>query len=235
MQATTQSAPEAPAAPATPRPTSITTVGADGKAQTISVPKTQTEVDALVRQRDEISSQLTNVNERRQELVSEIRASPDGVARTGLEDRLRILDQRLIQLESDLAITGRQLAGAPADLVAFAQRETPSPVSRSSSDWEEGLMTGGFFTLLAVGVYTLIRRYRRRKQPKKRTSELPSDSAQRLERLEQGMEAIAIEIERVSEGQRFVTKLLSESPQPVGLNSRIAQPEAVEPPRQASS
>jgi hypothetical protein len=26
------------------------------------------------------------------------------------------------------------------------------------------------------------------------------------------MEAIAIEIERVSEGQRFVTKLLSESP-----------------------
>ena len=235
MQATTQSAPEAPAAPATPRPISITTVGADGKAQTISIPKTQAEVDALVRQRDEISNQLTNVNERRQELVSEIRASPDGVARTGLEDRLRILDQRLIQLESDLAITGRQLAGAPADLVAFAQRDTPTPVSRSSGDWEEGLMTGGFFTLLAVGVYTLIRRYRRRKQPKKRTSELPSDSAQRLERLEQGMEAIAIEIERVSEGQRFVTKLLSESPQPVGLNSRIAQPEAVEPSRQASS
>jgi len=31
-----------------------------------------------------------------------------------------------------------------------------------------------------------------------------------LERLEQGMEAIAIEIERVAEGQRFVTRLLSE-------------------------
>jgi hypothetical protein len=38
-----------------------------------------------------------------------------------------------------------------------------------------------------------------------------ADSA-RLERLEHGMEAIAIEIERVSEGQRFVTRLLSESP-----------------------
>ena len=32
----------------------------------------------------------------------------------------------------------------------------------------------------------------------------------RLERLEQAVEAIAIEIERVSEGQRFVTKMLSE-------------------------
>jgi hypothetical protein len=42
------------------------------------------------------------------------------------------------------------------------------------------------------------------------------------------MEAIAIEIERVSEGQRFVTKLLSEAPQPVGMNARIAQPEMAE-------
>ena len=32
----------------------------------------------------------------------------------------------------------------------------------------------------------------------------------RLERLEQAVESIAIEIERVSEGQRFVTKMLSE-------------------------
>ena len=42
------------------------------------------------------------------------------------------------------------------------------------------------------------------------------------------MEAIAIEIERVSEGQRFVTKLLSESPQPVGMNARIGQADPVE-------
>jgi hypothetical protein len=33
---------------------------------------------------------------------------------------------------------------------------------------------------------------------------------ERLERIEQGMDAIAIEVERVSEGQRFVTRLLSE-------------------------
>jgi hypothetical protein len=43
------------------------------------------------------------------------------------------------------------------------------------------------------------------------------------------MEAIAIEIERVSEGQRFVTKLLSEAPalnarQLVGAEKETANP-----------
>jgi hypothetical protein len=40
------------------------------------------------------------------------------------------------------------------------------------------------------------------------------------------MDAIAIEIERVSEGQRFVTKLLSE-PQPVGTPRRVAPAQAL--------
>ena len=42
------------------------------------------------------------------------------------------------------------------------------------------------------------------------------------------MEAIAIEIERISEGQRFVTKLLSESQAPLGGVQRIPQPAVVE-------
>jgi hypothetical protein len=230
MQATTQSAPEAPPAPATPRPTSITTVGADGNAQTISLPKTQAEVDALVRQREEISDQLINVNERRQELVQQIRSAPDGVARTGLEDRVKILDQRLIQLESDLAVTGRQLAAAPADLVSFAQRGPRPSNSGGGDDWEEGFALGSFLSVSGIALIYGFRRWRGRKNPRKRSNaaDLPSDSAQRLERLEQGMEAIAIEIERVSEGQRFVTKLLSESPQPVGMNARIGQADPVE-------
>jgi len=41
-----------------------------------------------------------------------------------------------------------------------------------------------------------------------------SVSDARFERLEQTVESIAIEIERVSEGQRFVTKLMSERAQP---------------------
>jgi hypothetical protein len=39
---------------------------------------------------------------------------------------------------------------------------------------------------------------------------LGSATDARLERIEQAVDAIAIEIERISEGQRFTTKLLSE-------------------------
>ena len=36
------------------------------------------------------------------------------------------------------------------------------------------------------------------------------DVTSRLERMEQAIDSIAIEVERISEGQRFTTKLLSE-------------------------
>src|SRR5205085_12512193 len=38
-----------------------------------------------------------------------------------------------------------------------------------------------------------------------------NDAAQRLERLEQAVDTIAIEVERVSEGQRFMTKLMTQN------------------------
>jgi len=41
--------------------------------------------------------------------------------------------------------------------------------------------------------------------------ELLQPMQQRLERLEQTTEAIALQVERIAEGQRFVTKLLSDA------------------------
>jgi hypothetical protein len=40
-------------------------------------------------------------------------------------------------------------------------------------------------------------------------SPLPSDVGARLERMEQAIDAIAVEVERIAEGQRFTSKLLS--------------------------
>jgi len=42
-----------------------------------------------------------------------------------------------------------------------------------------------------------------------------ASSDQRLERVEQAVESIAIEIERIGEGQRYVTNLLNERPKHV--------------------
>ncbi len=70
------------------------------------------------------------------------------------------------------------------------------------------------FVLFSIGVIVplsvgLARRLWRQPAPHlPRESDLISSP--RLERLEQAVDSIAIEIERISEGQRFVTKLLSE-------------------------
>ena len=224
MQATAQApaAPSAPAAPGTPQaPLTITTPGPSGTTITLPIPATHQEVGALLAQREELGSQLSSVAARRAELSEEIRNAPEGASRTGLEDRIRVLDQRIVTLESDLSAVGRQIAAARPELVQDVQFP-----QGNDDEFVEGLLTGGFFagiTLLPIFYFYLRRRWRKKgvKAPK----ELPTESAQRLERLEHGMESIAIEIERVSEGQRFVTRLLSEGQGP--LNARRIPESAV--------
>jgi hypothetical protein len=214
MQAITnqEAAPKAPAAPLPP--TSITTVGSDGKTVTLSIPRTSDEVAALRARREEISSQLNSVTERRDELVQQVRSAPEGAARTGLEDRIRLLDQRLLGLEGDLASIGSQLAMVPPNLITYSEDRGQSPAGDPDA-WEEGLVVGGGAVLLGLALLKLYQRFTRRTDKRvaaKNAPAIAADSA-RLERLEQGVEAIAIEVERISEGQRFVTRLLSESNQ----------------------
>lgn len=62
--------------------------------------------------------------------------------------------------------------------------------------------------IIAIGV-PIARAYARRLESKP-SAAIPPDVSARLERIEQAVDAIAIEMERVSEGQRFTTKLLAE-------------------------
>lgn len=51
----------------------------------------------------------------------------------------------------------------------------------------------------------------------------------RLDRIEQAVEAIAVEMERVGEGQRFVTKLLAERPTPMSDAQSLQRGRVVTP------
>ena len=62
---------------------------------------------------------------------------------------------------------------------------------------------------LAIGV-PLARAYARKMDSEGRNPRLPSEVTDRLERMEQALDSVALEVERISEGQRFTTKLLSE-------------------------
>jgi hypothetical protein len=214
--------PQAPGAPvpAPTPPVTVITLGPDGKPVTITGPRSESELEELMAQREELSDQLTSVAARRRELAQEITATSDAGIRAGLESRLGILDQRILQLETDLATTGRQLSSAPAELVALAESRDQG---RNDEGFEEGFFAGGFSALgLALVVGFFLRRRWKRRRPAAR-GEIGADASPRLERLEQGMDAIAVEIERISEGQRFVTRLLSESQSPVGQSQRLVK------------
>jgi len=70
--------------------------------------------------------------------------------------------------------------------------------------------------VIAIG-YPLARAYAKKIERGNDTARVPSDVSARLERMEQAIDSIAVEVERISEGQRFTTKLLAErSGAPVG-------------------
>lgn len=73
------------------------------------------------------------------------------------------------------------------------------------------------------------------KQPVLPSSPGTSDVLARLERMEQTLEVMSTEIERITEGQRFVTRLLSESRQPLSAGAASAAlPAGTRAPQDAS-
>ena len=67
--------------------------------------------------------------------------------------------------------------------------------------------------VLALGV-PYVRALGKRWERDGSASRIPPDVSGRLERIEQAVDSIALEIERISEGQRFTTKLLAERAEP---------------------
>jgi hypothetical protein len=63
--------------------------------------------------------------------------------------------------------------------------------------------------LISIGI-PMARAFARKMDAESRNPRLPMDVTDRLARMEQALDSIAIEVERITEGQRFTTKLLSE-------------------------
>ncbi len=82
----------------------------------------------------------------------------------------------------------------------------------------EGVVfVAGAFSTISVVVWAATKVYLRRTELEFGVGvpQLSGPVELRLERIEQAVEAIAIEVERVSEGQRFTTRLLTERISPL--------------------
>ena len=207
MQTTTPS--QAPA----PQPPTPVAVEIGGQPTTISgapVPITRQEVAAIRARREELSDQLISASNRRDELAEQMLES-QGAARVGIEQRIILLDQRILQLEADIAETGEQLTSAGSNLLT--EEAMPGDLGGLSPDQVTGISIVFILFVLAPLVLVLAwRLFRRPAAPK--TSPVLDVMAQRMERLENAIDAVAVEVERISEGQRFVSRLLGEGQKP---------------------
>jgi len=99
--------------------------------------------------------------------------------------------------------------------------------------WDEGIVIpiAFFITVIVLSIaIPLVRALGRKWEREAARPELPSDVAQRLTRIEQAVDAVAVEVERISEGQRFTTRLLAErGGERVGEPGRLSELPAQRP------
>jgi len=228
MSSPLQQNPAKPAAPASPAPVKAPASDVVYSGSLPGAAMSRQDVANLRARRSELSDQLESATGRRRSLAEQIRRA-DGVNKAGLESRLATLDQRIVRLEGELDAVGQQLA-SPQAAQYVAQTKPPVtfvPPMRGNIDPEPIIICFILFVLspIALSISRLI--WKRGSRMAMQPPALRAESGERLERIEQGMDAIAIEVERVSEGQRFVTRLLSER-NALGLN---AAQQAAEPAR----
>ena len=125
------------------------------------------------------------------------------------------------RIEGDIARVQAQIA---AKQVTFPTVPPPANRDRPARQVDPDMAAGMLFVLTLAFVIPLSIAWARRLGrggARASTSGL-AEIAPRLDRLEQAVDSIAIEVERISEGQRFVTKILAEQ-QPAQLPPSAAR------------
>lgn len=136
-------------------------------------------------------------------------------ARPGVQQQWADVGVQIARVEGDIATLQARIAlkqglpvGAPGARVQSSPWNNPAVVIPTVS-----IVSLTLFLPLAIGWARRISRRAPAPPP------ISNDVTARLERIEQAVDAIAIEIERVSEGQRFVTKIMAEKPASVASNA----------------
>jgi hypothetical protein len=76
---------------------------------------------------------------------------------------------------------------------------------------EDVMIVAIVFGVAGVILFPLVRAWGRRLENRGAPpAVMPADITARLERIERAVESVAVEVERISEGQRFVTKVLAD-------------------------
>ena len=199
--------PQATTAPLTPSPAPL-----QGQVNSVT-PGSATAADmynAMRAQRSELNRQVESLEEKRADLNRQIQSTDAGSPdRVGLEQRLKEVDGRITSIDQEIATSDAAVARAAAQPGAIV--EQPRPFREGPP--EGVIFLSSMFMLVALLPISIAfaRRIWRRGATAQGPSPLAPELSDRLSRLEQAVDAIAVEVERVGEGQRFMSRQFSEN------------------------
>ena len=192
-------------------------VQVDGRTIIGDIARPSAILQAAREQRGELRNQLERLEERRSDLRQELTETPqsEAVSRQGLEQRIVGIDQQIVAMEKQLTEADAAVAraaGIPGAIVPPVREIRTGPP-------EEAFVLGGIF--IFVVLLPLAIAYSRRIWKRTGTiiSQVPHEVSDRLTRIEQAVDAIAVEVERVGEGQRYVTNLFADHSRLLGAGA----------------
>jgi hypothetical protein len=205
-------APQAPEAPAAPVPV-VVKPGVDAP---------QAVYRAFNEQRRELAQQLENLEDKRRGLQNQLQEpGVSGVNKTGIETRIAEVDKRIADVDKQLAAADQAVAkqaAVPGAVPPPERRERNGPP-------DQVFVLAGMFIVVVFFPLSIAFARRLWKRSSAAVVAFPQELADRLNRLDQAMDSIAIEVERIGEGQRFVTRVMSENGRSIGTGA--AQPVSV--------
>jgi hypothetical protein len=174
------------------------------------LPRTASDVQALRIRLKDLREQLQDAAERRRNIARQLLDS-DPSARAGIQLRLGELDSRILRIEKDISATTEAITNAPRSAVLEAARiGVPGDVvNRIDNNIVPIVSIVSVFVLAPFSVALARLIWRRGSITAPRAAPIDQATQHQLEQLQQSVDTIAIEVERIAEGQRFVTKLLS--------------------------
>jgi hypothetical protein len=169
--------------------------------------------------RSELRSQVDRLEEQRNDLLNQLRSdNTPGEAKPGIEARLKDVEARILSTEQQIGSADQAVVKAAA--VPGATQEPRPPVRNGPPD--EVFAIPIVFTLAVLMPIAIAYARRIWKRGATVIAPVPQEVRDRLDRMSEAVESIALEVERIGEGQRFVTKVMTESGRSLGAGA--AQP-----------
>jgi hypothetical protein len=186
-----------------------------------SAPSASAIYEGFRAQRRELSNQLDELENTRRSITSQLEGLPPGSPeRTPLETQMVDIDSRITNVDKMLASNAAEVSKAAA--IPGAVVEPPRVIQEGPP--EDAYVLGGIFMLVVFLPLSVAFARRIWRRSAAAVTSFPREIGERLLRMEQALEATAVEVERIGEGQRFLTRLFTEGEGARAIGGGAAQP-----------